>query len=53
MTRLGLIQTVLESVGREDAVPLAVIEPGADLLPLAELGKITAGPWSGTTRAAP
>jgi DNA-binding transcriptional MocR family regulator len=42
VTRLGLIQTVLESVGREDAVPLAVIEPGADLLPLAELSKITA-----------
>ena len=42
VTRLGLIQTVLESVGREAAVPLAVIEPGADLLPLAELSKITA-----------
>lgn len=42
VTRIGLIQTVLESVGREDAVPLAVIEPGTELLPLTELSKITA-----------
>jgi len=42
VTRIGLIQTVLESVGREDAVPLAVIAPGEELLPLAEMSKITA-----------
>ncbi len=42
VTRIGLIQTVLESVGRADAVPLAVIAPGDDLLPLKELSKITA-----------
>ncbi|MEF2230281.1 MAG: PLP-dependent aminotransferase family protein [Pseudodesulfovibrio sp.] len=42
VTRIGLIQTVLESVGGADAVPLAVIAPGEDLLPLAELAKIAA-----------
>lgn len=42
VTRSGLIQSHLESVGRADAVPLAVIAPGNDLLPLKELGKITA-----------
>ncbi len=42
VTRSGLIQTVLESVGRDDTVPLAVIAPGADLLPLKELSRITA-----------
>ncbi|SOB59930.1 Transcriptional regulator, GntR family with aminotransferase domain [Pseudodesulfovibrio profundus] len=42
VTRSGLIQTVLESVGRDDAVELCVIAPGAELLPLKELGKITA-----------
>lgn len=42
VTRIGLIQTVLESVGRTDTVELGVIAPGAELLPLKELGKITA-----------
>jgi len=43
VTRSGLIQSHLEAVGREDDVPLAVIAPGPELLPLRELGKITAG----------
>lgn len=42
VTRIGLIQTVLESVGREDIAPLGVVAPGANLLPLKELGRITA-----------
>jgi len=44
VTRIGLIQTVLESVGGTDtnAVPMGVIAPGKDLLPLKELSKITA-----------
>ncbi|WP_419785061.1 PLP-dependent aminotransferase family protein [Pseudodesulfovibrio sp.] len=42
VTRIGLIQTVLEAVGRADAVPLAVIAPGEELLPLAEMSKILA-----------
>lgn len=42
VTRLGLIQTVLESVGRADTVELGVVAPGTDLLPLKELGKIMA-----------
>jgi DNA-binding transcriptional MocR family regulator len=42
VTRSGLIQTVLESVGRADSVPLGVIAPGARLLPLKELARITA-----------
>jgi len=42
VTRSGLIQTVLESVGRSDIVPLGVIAPGAELLPLKDLSKITA-----------
>jgi DNA-binding transcriptional MocR family regulator len=42
VTRSGLIQTVLESVGRTDHAPLGVIAPGGDLLPLKELGRITA-----------
>lgn len=42
VTRSGLIQTVLESVGRADTVPLGVIAPGSGLLPLKDLGKITA-----------
>jgi DNA-binding transcriptional MocR family regulator len=42
VTRGGLIQTVLESVGRADTVPLGVIAPGAGLLPLKELSRITA-----------
>ncbi|NDV19576.1 aminotransferase class I/II-fold pyridoxal phosphate-dependent enzyme [Pseudodesulfovibrio sp. JC047] len=42
VTRSGLIQTVLESVGKEGTVPLAVVAPGRELLPLKELGRITA-----------
>lgn len=42
VTRSGLIQTVLESVGRADAVPLGVIAPGPELLPLKDLSTITA-----------
>lgn len=42
VTRIGLIQTVLESVGGEGMVSLAVVAPGRDLLPLKELGRITA-----------
>lgn len=42
VTRSGLIQTVLESVGRADSVPLGVIAPGTDLLPLAELSRMAA-----------
>ncbi|MGL1864022.1 MAG: PLP-dependent aminotransferase family protein [Pseudodesulfovibrio sp.] len=42
VTRSGLIQTVLESVGRDDIVPLGVVAPGADLLPFKDLSKITA-----------
>ena len=50
VTRSGLIQTVLESVGRSDIVPLGVVAPGANLLPLKELARITASvvkadPW--------
>lgn len=42
VTRSGLIQTVLESVGRTDTVELGVIAPGPELLPLKDLGRITA-----------
>jgi DNA-binding transcriptional MocR family regulator len=42
VTRSGLIQTVLESVGRADAAPLGVVAPGAHLLPVKELARITA-----------
>ncbi|BCS87848.1 PLP-dependent aminotransferase family protein [Pseudodesulfovibrio sediminis] len=42
VTRIGLIQTVLESVGAEDRVALDVVAPGQDLFPLKELGRITA-----------
>ena len=41
VTRTGLIQTVLESVGRADAVPLGVIAPAPELMPLKELARIT------------
>lgn len=42
VTRIGLIQTVLESVGMVGTVALDVVAPGADLLPLKELARITA-----------
>ena len=42
VTRIGLIQTVLESVGAGDWVALDVVAPGPSLLPLKELGRITA-----------
>jgi len=42
VTRSGLIQTVLESVGRADTVPLGVVAPSPEMLPLKELGSITA-----------
>lgn len=42
VTRIGLIQTVLESVGAEERVALDVVAPGPHLLPLKELGRITA-----------
>ncbi|QJB58318.1 PLP-dependent aminotransferase family protein [Pseudodesulfovibrio sp. zrk46] len=44
VTRIGLIQTVLESVGGTDTneIPLGVVAPGTPLLPLKELGRITA-----------
>lgn len=42
VTRSGLIQTVLESVGNYDTLELGVVTPGVDLLPLKELSKITA-----------
>ncbi|MUM76406.1 aminotransferase class I/II-fold pyridoxal phosphate-dependent enzyme [Pseudodesulfovibrio sp. F-1] len=42
VTRSGLIQTVLEAVGRSDTVPLGVIAPGPELLPRKELSRITA-----------
>ncbi len=42
VTRTGLIQNVLESVGRTDTVPFGVVAPGKSLLPLKELSKITA-----------
>lgn len=42
VTRTGLIQNVLEAVGRPDTVPLGVVAPGDELLPLKELSKITA-----------
>ena len=42
VTRIGLIQTVLESVGRTDAVELGVIAPSPELLPLKDLSRITA-----------
>lgn len=42
VTRIGLIQTVLESVGSVDWVALDVVAPGRELLPLKELGRITA-----------
>lgn len=42
VTRSGLIQTVLESVGRYDILELGVVAPDTSLLPLKELGRITA-----------
>jgi len=50
VTRSGLIQTVLESVGRPDIVPLGVVAPGPNILPLKEMARITASvvkddPW--------
>ena len=42
VTRIGLIQTVLDSVGAADRIPLDVIAPGPELLPLKELARITA-----------
>ncbi|EGB14265.1 transcriptional regulator, GntR family with aminotransferase domain-containing protein [Pseudodesulfovibrio mercurii] len=42
VTRIGLIQTVLESVGAADRVALDVIAPGPQRMPLRELGRITA-----------
>lgn len=42
VTRIGLIQTVLESVGAADWTALDVVAPGQSLLPLKELGRITA-----------
>ena len=42
VTRIGLIQTVLESVGAAHRVALDVIAPGPQRLPLRELGRITA-----------
>lgn len=41
VTRSGLIQTVLESVGRYDILELGVVAPDASLLPLKDLGRIT------------
>ena len=50
VTRSGLIQTVLESVGRTDIVPLGVVAPGPSLLPLREMARIMSqvvkdNPW--------
>lgn len=42
VTRAGLIRTVLEYVGREDAIALGIIEPHPSLLPTRELGKFIA-----------
>ncbi|WP_272700372.1 aminotransferase-like domain-containing protein [Desulfovibrio sp. Fe33] len=42
VTRIGLIQTVLESVGAADRIALDVIAPSPQRLPLRELGRITA-----------
>jgi DNA-binding transcriptional MocR family regulator len=42
VTRIGLIQSVLESVGAADRVALDVIAPGPQRMPLRELGRITA-----------
>lgn len=42
VTRIGLIQTVLESVGMIGTVALDVVAPAANLLPLKELARITA-----------
>lgn len=42
VTRIGLIQTVLEAVGSDDWVALDVVAPGRELLPLKELSRITA-----------
>ena len=42
VTRIGLIQTVLESVGAAHWTALDVVAPAPELLPLKELGKITA-----------
>ncbi len=52
VTRSGLIQSHLEAVGREDDVPLAVIAPGPELLPLRDLARSLPGS-SGTTPPAP
>lgn len=42
VTRAGLIRTVLEYVGREDAIGLGIIEPHPSLLPSRELGRLLA-----------
>lgn len=42
VTRIGLIQTVLESVGAGAWTPLDVVAPAPELLPLRELARITA-----------
>jgi DNA-binding transcriptional MocR family regulator len=42
VTRIGLIQSVLESVGAANRVALDVIAPGPQRMPLRELGRITA-----------
>ncbi|XXJ20435.1 PLP-dependent aminotransferase family protein [Desulfovibrio caledoniensis] len=42
VTRIGLIQSVLESVGAADRVALDVIAPGPQRMPLRELGRIMA-----------
>ena len=56
VTRSGLIQTVLESVGRTDIVPLGVVAPGPSLLPLREMARIMSqvvkdNPWREIGRA--
>jgi DNA-binding transcriptional MocR family regulator len=42
VTRSGLIRTVLDAVGNKQAVPLNVVEPTPELLPVAEMGRIMA-----------
>ncbi len=42
VTRGGLIRKVLDAVGNKEAVPLNVVEPTPDLLPVAEMGRIMA-----------
>lgn len=52
VTRSGLIRTVLECLGRPDAVPLGVIAPDAELLPLRDVTKITTAILRDHTREA-